>query len=376
MKSGLVADPKKIEQDKPKSGLSAGLAASEFTWDNFSIRYEGEGESDYGLAPIPTTDGKDTGQYLGSLMLSAFSGTKHPKEVAQFIDFMVHDPEVGKIMGYDRGILATTEQYDAFKPTDAPNKAIAAYEDEVAKAGVLGTITPHPSGADVIEAAFLRIGGDIAQGKTKPADAREAVLRRGQGRVRGLRGRTDHDARQGRARAARRQKRSAAPAAGRRGRRRENLAGYLFMSPWIAGFLLLTAGPMVALALLRVHRATTCSRRPSGWACDNFTTMFQDPRWQKSVEVTLEVRRRGHAAEAAARARRRPAARAEAARPGPLPGRVLRPVAHRRQRLRRASSGGRCSPTTPSWTVRRRSSASTSAAGSATRTMSCTPWWR
>jgi multiple sugar transport system substrate-binding protein len=171
VKSGLVADPKKIEQVKPKSGLSAGLAASEFTWDNFSIRYEGEGESDYGIAPIPTTDGKDTGQYLGSLMLSAFTGTKHPKEAAQFIDFMVHDPEVGKIMGYDRGILATSEQYDAYKPADANNKGVAAYEEEVAAAGVLGKITPHPSGADVIEAAFLRIGGEVAQGKSKPAAA-------------------------------------------------------------------------------------------------------------------------------------------------------------------------------------------------------------
>ena len=103
---------------------------------------------------------------------------------------MVHDPEVGKIMGYDRGILATTEQYDAFKPTDPNNKGVAAYEDEVAKAGVLGKITPHPSGADVVEAAFLRIGGEVAQGKTKPADAAKAAVQRGQGRVRGLRGRT------------------------------------------------------------------------------------------------------------------------------------------------------------------------------------------
>ncbi|MFC9890429.1 ABC transporter substrate-binding protein [Streptomyces pilosus] len=176
VKSGLVADPKKVEQVKPKSALSAGLAASEFTWDNFSIRYEGEGESDYGLAPIPTTDGKNTGQYLGSLMLSGFSGTKHPEEVAQFIDFMVHDPEVGEIMGYDRGLLATTEQYEAFEPTDPSNKGVAAYEEEVAAAGVLGKITPHPSGADVIEAAFLRIGGEVAQGRTRPADAAKALF--------------------------------------------------------------------------------------------------------------------------------------------------------------------------------------------------------
>jgi multiple sugar transport system substrate-binding protein len=69
-------------------------------------------------------------------------------------------------MGYDRGILASNEQYAAYKPTDPVNKEIAQYEQDTAKAGVLGTITPHPSGADTVEAAFLRIGGDLGQGKT------------------------------------------------------------------------------------------------------------------------------------------------------------------------------------------------------------------
>ncbi|MBG0856695.1 extracellular solute-binding protein [Streptomyces spinoverrucosus] len=171
VKAGAVTDPKKVEQNKPKSSLAAGDGASEFTWDNFTVRYTTEGDSTYGLAPIPTTDGKETGQYLSSLMLSASARTKHPKEVAQFIDFMVHDPEVGKIMGYDRGILATTEQFEAYQPTDAPQKAIAQYEKDVAEAGVLGPITPHPAGADTVEAAFLRIAGDMAQGKTKVSDA-------------------------------------------------------------------------------------------------------------------------------------------------------------------------------------------------------------
>jgi multiple sugar transport system permease protein len=82
-------------------------------------------------------------------------------------------------------------------------------------------------------------------------------------------------------------KRSAAPAAGRRGRRRENLAGYLFMSPWIAGFLLLTAGPMIA-SLYYAFTSYNLFTPPQWVGLDNFTTMFQDPRWQKSVEVTLK----------------------------------------------------------------------------------------
>ncbi|GGM12534.1 lipoprotein [Streptomyces fumigatiscleroticus] len=171
VRSGIFADPKKVAQIKPKSAVSAELAGSEFTWDNFTVRYTSEGKSEYGLAPIPTTDGKKTGQYLGSLMLSASKRTQHPKEVAQFIDFMVHDPEVAKIMGYDRGVPATQAQYDAFTPTDEVNKAIAAYEESLVKAGVLETITPHPNGADICEAAFLRIGEELGLGKRSVSDA-------------------------------------------------------------------------------------------------------------------------------------------------------------------------------------------------------------
>lgn len=78
-----------------------------------------------------------------------------------------------------------------------------------------------------------------------------------------------------------------AAAAGRRGRRRETLAGYLFMSPWIAGFLLLTAGPMIA-SLYYAFTSYNLFAPPKWIGLDNFTTMFQDPRWQKSVEVTLK----------------------------------------------------------------------------------------
>ncbi|MER7998476.1 extracellular solute-binding protein [Streptomyces sp. NPDC095613] len=173
VKAGVYADPKKIAQVKPKSGVTAEIGACEFTWDNFTVRYSSEGTSDYGLAPIPTMDGRKTGQYLGSLMLSASRRTKHPEEAARFIDFMVHDPEVGRIMGYDRGVLTTTEQYAAFEPADDVNKEIAAYEKRLVDSGVLEKITPHPAGADVAESAFLRIAEEMAMGKRSVGDAVE-----------------------------------------------------------------------------------------------------------------------------------------------------------------------------------------------------------
>ncbi|WP_240508932.1 carbohydrate ABC transporter permease [Streptomyces agglomeratus] len=77
------------------------------------------------------------------------------------------------------------------------------------------------------------------------------------------------------------------PAARRSVANRENLAGYLFMSPWIAGFLLLTAGPMAA-SLYFAFTDYNLFDAPQWVGLKNFTDMFADPRWQKSVEVTVK----------------------------------------------------------------------------------------
>ncbi|CAM5495140.1 hypothetical protein SFUMM280S_03038 [Streptomyces fumanus] len=44
VKEGVYADAKKVVQVKPKSAVSAELAGSEFTWDNFTVRYSLRGQ--------------------------------------------------------------------------------------------------------------------------------------------------------------------------------------------------------------------------------------------------------------------------------------------------------------------------------------------
>lgn len=162
-KAGQFVAAKKANQVQPKSPLSADLSASEFTWDNFLTTYQALTKTPLAIAPIPTLDGRTTGQYLSSLMLSGAATTKHPDEVAKFITFMTHDPEVGKIMGYNRGILPTASQFDAYQATGV-NAQIKAYEQQ--SAPYIQKMTPQPTGTGVVEAAFLRIYGDIALGKT------------------------------------------------------------------------------------------------------------------------------------------------------------------------------------------------------------------
>lgn len=80
---------------------------------------------------------------------------------------------------------------------------------------------------------------------------------------------------------------STAPAPRSARRTRDALAAYGFLSPWIAGMLLLTIGPMIYSLYLSFTRYDLMS--PARWVgLDNYARMFAaDPRFVASVGVTL-----------------------------------------------------------------------------------------
>ena len=69
--------------------------------------------------------------------------------------------------------------------------------------------------------------------------------------------------------------------------RREALAGYLFISPWLIGFLIFTAGAMVYSLYISFssYNLATNSARPVG--IDNYANLFEDPRVGVSLVNTL-----------------------------------------------------------------------------------------
>ncbi|RPF23091.1 carbohydrate ABC transporter permease [Myceligenerans xiligouense] len=82
--------------------------------------------------------------------------------------------------------------------------------------------------------------------------------------------------------------RAAAPQQPRRpgARRRADIAaGYTFLSPWLLGFVLLTAGPMLA-SLYLAFTDYDLFRPPTWIGLENFTQMFSDARYLKSAQVT------------------------------------------------------------------------------------------
>jgi multiple sugar transport system permease protein len=70
--------------------------------------------------------------------------------------------------------------------------------------------------------------------------------------------------------------------------KRDDLAGYLFIAPWLLGFFAFTFVPIVASLVLAFTNYNILSPTPRWIGLDNFTRMFShDPRYWTSVRQTF-----------------------------------------------------------------------------------------
>lgn len=69
-------------------------------------------------------------------------------------------------------------------------------------------------------------------------------------------------------------------------RRRENRAGYVFLTPWLIGFVGLTGGPML-VSLYLSFTSYNLFTSPRWIGIDNYVALFSDPRFLQAVKVTV-----------------------------------------------------------------------------------------
>src|SRR3954451_3489006 len=69
--------------------------------------------------------------------------------------------------------------------------------------------------------------------------------------------------------------------------RREALAGYLFISPWIIGFLVFTLGAMVYSLVISFSRYNLATNRAKPVGIRNYRLLIEDPSVVKSLQNTL-----------------------------------------------------------------------------------------
>jgi len=68
--------------------------------------------------------------------------------------------------------------------------------------------------------------------------------------------------------------------------RREAIAGYLFIAPWILGFLAFTLGPIIASIVLGFSKWNLMTP-PRFTGVENYVNIFKDPLFYKSLKVTF-----------------------------------------------------------------------------------------
>jgi multiple sugar transport system substrate-binding protein len=101
--------------DVAKQIVETKKGATSFLWSNQLAALAKGTDHELGMATYP---GDPKGQWArASMYWSSFSGAKHPDTVADVINFLVNDPDAGKILGAERGLAPNLDVRSAIKST-------------------------------------------------------------------------------------------------------------------------------------------------------------------------------------------------------------------------------------------------------------------
>ncbi|TGB14546.1 ABC transporter substrate-binding protein [Streptomyces sp. MZ04] len=157
--------------------LARGNAISDFNWDAPASGYTpivGEGLT---LAPMPSGTGGTPGQYFKpSMFMGAADSTEHPKEAAQFIDFMINDEQAAAILGASRGIPVNEPIREDIGPELKDfDKTVADYQDSLD--GTLKALPKAPpTGDNSLQTTFQRDYDQVSFEQMTPREAAEDFI--------------------------------------------------------------------------------------------------------------------------------------------------------------------------------------------------------
>lgn len=169
--SGAVEDINAGSPEQTLMGL--GRQGMKISWSNQMNAYSSETLS---MLKLPG-EAQRPGSWLRSSMEYAISAqSEHPKEAAQFLDFLVNDPEAAKIIKLDRGMQANLEVREQVLPLlDETKRQEAQYLDRVAELKTTPP-APLPAGSSDTMAILERQLVEVLFGRLTPQQAAEGFI--------------------------------------------------------------------------------------------------------------------------------------------------------------------------------------------------------
>lgn len=152
-------------------------AVSDPTWDAASSAYKSLIGDGVRIGPMPAGPGGKPGQYFKPAMLIGVSArSRHPKEAAELIDFLLNDPGAGEILGVTRGIPVN----DLVRAKVDP--ALKGFDRRIAdlQKGLEGRLAPPPlappKGDNTLQSTFQRDYDQVSFERMSPLEAARDYL--------------------------------------------------------------------------------------------------------------------------------------------------------------------------------------------------------
>jgi len=159
-----------------KQLVVSGKAATSFLWANQLPELQKATKSELGVVAYP---GDPKGQWARAAMyFSVFKGAKNADAAVEVLNFLVNDPEAGKIIGTDRGLNANTDVRAAVAAglTDPAAKVSATFETDLAsKFGPAPAVPPR--GHVKVRSLLITHAESVQYAKATPAAAADAFLK-------------------------------------------------------------------------------------------------------------------------------------------------------------------------------------------------------
>jgi multiple sugar transport system substrate-binding protein len=159
-----------------KSALVQGKSTAEFIFDNTLGGTQAATKSSLSLVGFPTGGPTSGMYYKPTMLLSAAAQSKHPKEAAMLINYLINDAAAGKTLGVDRGLPANTKVRDGVvSGLSGVSQVVVKYEQDV-KATLSETPAAPPKGDGEVKNLFQTAYQGVTSGKTPIAAAATAFV--------------------------------------------------------------------------------------------------------------------------------------------------------------------------------------------------------
>jgi len=161
--------------DISKQLVVTGKAATAWVWANQMPELKKNTQDELGVVAYPGKPGTQWAR--ASMYLSVSRSSKEKDAAVDVVNFLVNDPEAGKILGTERGLPSNLEirQQVADTVTDPNMKQTIAFENELGK-----TFGPAPAvplkGHSKVRSELVRVAEEVEYGRMTPAAGATAFV--------------------------------------------------------------------------------------------------------------------------------------------------------------------------------------------------------